>query len=78
MAFKVKIPQNVRKGMHKLPHVKSHGNSVVLPHPSGVILTMTPVEGTDEANVVVSVDEFVVKQEFEKSIAETAAHPDFQ
>ena len=72
MSFQVKIPDNVKHGVHKLPHVQPEGRGYVLHHPAGIDLHLSQEPGTNLVNCTATVDEAVVKAEFEKSIAETA------
>lgn len=77
MSFRIKVPSNVKSGVHKLPHVQMIGGAAVLHDPSGVTLHITPTSGKDEAEVSVSIDESVVKQKLEKDIATIAGLPEF-
>ena len=72
MSFRVKIPANVKAGLHNLPHVQMKGTGAVIHDQSGVSLHINPISGTDEADVTLTVDEGVVKKKLEADIATIA------
>ena len=72
--FRIKVPQSVREGIHKLPHVQMLGVGAVIHDANGVSLYINPVPGTDEAEVTVKVDESIIEHRLKAEMVSLTLH----